>query len=91
VINFLLFFFFIVILFAFFPLVYSSNGTFVDGQKVGQGKKVVIRDSAEISLLSTKEAQSIPIAFLFRHFERSQVTESTDLFKFYTLGEVLGQ
>lgn len=73
----------------------STNGTFVDGAKVGQHRRALLRPGSELALLNRKRK----IAFVFQQQQQQQSSQETaakdangggELGRKYAVGDVLG-
>eukprot|EP00126_Sphaerothecum_destruens_P012613 Sdes_comp21613_c0_seq1m20208 len=66
----------------------SSNGTFLNGQKIGRGKSVIIKNNDEIALARRRKA------YVFQDFSerenRNVHHEASGIFSKYSISKILG-
>jgi serine/threonine-protein kinase Chk2 len=69
----------------------SSNGTFVNGTKIGKGNRTMLQDGDRISLVSKKRT-SMFMSYIFEDLSVDIVgNENDEFFKYYDLKQELGR
>jgi len=68
----------------------STNGTYVDGEKIGKGNKLLLHNGAEISLLNTKNKNSEILAYIFQITSEESKEEKGGPQKMYDIRDTLG-